>query len=137
MTHVTCRLTARNRDQLRNRTLGNRAWATFTFLDSKLNGTEMHISTAASPSRTDGSIVFARWRQCAPHLMHVFGAHCASRAQKGVTIGSVVFFSRITLVPITPRSHARFLSWGQILSNAPPISVKESRPHAIHGCFGE
>jgi len=32
MTHVTCRLTAKNRDQPRNPTLGNRAWATFTFL---------------------------------------------------------------------------------------------------------
>jgi len=29
MTHATCRLTAKNRDQLRNPTLGNRAWATF------------------------------------------------------------------------------------------------------------
>jgi len=32
MTHVTCRLTAKNRDQLRNPTLGNRVWATFLFL---------------------------------------------------------------------------------------------------------
>jgi len=32
MTHVTCRLTAKNRDQLRNPTLGNRVWATFTFV---------------------------------------------------------------------------------------------------------
>jgi len=32
MTHVTCRLTAKNWDQLRNPTLGNRVWATFTFL---------------------------------------------------------------------------------------------------------
>ena len=31
MTPVTCRLTAKNRDQLRNPTLGNRVWATFTF----------------------------------------------------------------------------------------------------------
>jgi len=31
MTHVTCRLTAKNRDQVRNPTLGNRVWATFTF----------------------------------------------------------------------------------------------------------
>jgi len=31
MTHITCRLTAKNRDQLRNTTLGNRVWATFTF----------------------------------------------------------------------------------------------------------
>jgi len=29
MTHVTCRLTAKNRDQLRNPTLCNRVWATF------------------------------------------------------------------------------------------------------------
>jgi len=31
MTHVTCRLTAKNRDQPRNPTLGNRVWTTFTF----------------------------------------------------------------------------------------------------------
>ena len=30
MIHVICRLTAKNRDQLRNHTLGNRVWATFT-----------------------------------------------------------------------------------------------------------
>ena len=29
MTHVTCRLTDKNRDQFWNRTLGNRVWATF------------------------------------------------------------------------------------------------------------
>ena len=32
MTYFTCRLTAKNRDQLRNPTLGSRVWATFTFL---------------------------------------------------------------------------------------------------------
>jgi len=31
MTHVTCMLTATNRDQLWNTTLGNGVWATFTF----------------------------------------------------------------------------------------------------------
>jgi len=31
MTHITCRLTVKNRDQLRNPTLGNRVWAAFTF----------------------------------------------------------------------------------------------------------
>jgi len=31
MTHSTCRLTAKNRDQLQNPTLDNRVWATFTF----------------------------------------------------------------------------------------------------------
>jgi len=32
MTHEICRLTAKNRDQLRNSMLGNRVWAIFTFL---------------------------------------------------------------------------------------------------------
>jgi len=31
MTHVTCRLTAKYRDQLRNATLGNRVWATVSY----------------------------------------------------------------------------------------------------------
>jgi len=35
MTDVTCRLTAKNRDQLRNPTLSNRVWATFTFFTSE------------------------------------------------------------------------------------------------------
>ena len=35
MTHVTCRQTAKYRDQLQNPTLGNRVWATF-FLDLEI-----------------------------------------------------------------------------------------------------
>jgi len=35
MTHVTCRLTAKNRDQLRNATLGNRVWASFFYCVSE------------------------------------------------------------------------------------------------------
>jgi len=35
MIHVTCRLTAKNRDQLRNPTLGNRVWTTFTFTSER------------------------------------------------------------------------------------------------------
>jgi len=35
MTHVTCRLTAKNWDQLRNPTLGNRVWAAFLHADSR------------------------------------------------------------------------------------------------------
>ena len=42
MTHVTCRLTAKNRDQLRNPTLGNRVWATFTFLVAKVGRNQIH-----------------------------------------------------------------------------------------------
>ena len=36
MTHVTCRLTAKDRDYLRNPTLCNRVWATFTFNTNRL-----------------------------------------------------------------------------------------------------
>jgi len=39
MTHVTCMLTAKNRDQLRNPTLGNRLWATLTCFLLVLIGT--------------------------------------------------------------------------------------------------
>jgi len=36
LTHVTCRLTAKNRDQLQNPALDNRVWATFFYLLSIL-----------------------------------------------------------------------------------------------------
>ena len=49
MTHVTCRLTAKNRDQLRNSTLGNRVRATFTFV--------RHIQVVSSAS-------YARYWSC-------------------------------------------------------------------------
>jgi len=39
--HITCRLTAKNRDQLRNPTLGNRVWATFIFF--YLTGMGQHL----------------------------------------------------------------------------------------------
>jgi len=35
MTYITCRLTAKNRDQLRNPTLSSRVWVTFTFFNFK------------------------------------------------------------------------------------------------------
>jgi len=41
MTHVTCRLTAKNRDQLRNPTLGNRVWTTlFSLQQHELDSAE-------------------------------------------------------------------------------------------------
>ena len=36
MIHITCRLTAKNWDQLRNPTLGNRVWASFTFNERRV-----------------------------------------------------------------------------------------------------
>jgi len=51
MIHVTCRLTAKNRDQLRNPALGNRVWATFTFF--------VYICTLCTPRRR--SVVKVPW----------------------------------------------------------------------------
>jgi len=45
MTHVNCRLAAKNRDQLRHPTLGNRVWGTFTFL---------HYTVHFTAGRTSG-----------------------------------------------------------------------------------
>ena len=45
MTHVTCRLAAKNRDQLWNPTLSNRVRATFTFL--------IKVCSKAFQNRTD------------------------------------------------------------------------------------
>jgi len=52
MTHVTCRLTAKDRDQLRNPTLCNRVWATFTFMHIYINTGEQS-KTARSDKNTN------------------------------------------------------------------------------------
>jgi len=55
MTHVTCRLTAKNWDQLRNTTLGNRVWATFTFLPclgSSYSTAHFAFGPLAPPAKT-------------------------------------------------------------------------------------
>ena len=46
MTRVTCRLTAKNRDQLRNPALGNQVWAIFlrSILDTR-DDTEIWLTT--------------------------------------------------------------------------------------------
>jgi len=47
MTHATCMLTAKNRDHLRNPTLGNRVWAIFTFVCT----TQRHVAWPTSVCR--------------------------------------------------------------------------------------
>jgi len=49
MTHVTCRLTTKNRNQLRNPTLGNRVLATFTLLFYFWLFTLSQIKTICNP----------------------------------------------------------------------------------------
>jgi len=57
MTHVTCRLTAKNRDQFRNRTPGNRVWATF-------------LDAVQLPSRK-GQILDAFHQKCLRQLLGI------------------------------------------------------------------
>jgi len=71
MTHVTCRLTAKDRDQLRNPALGNRVRATFTLLMllctvSGLDNFEVLLSNefpaVGSPVEADSYWLCARYQ---------------------------------------------------------------------------
>jgi len=68
MTHITCRLTAKNRDQLRNPTLGNRVWATFTFTMDVTRLATMVIMTVLSSGRCRG--IRGKTTNRARRLMH-------------------------------------------------------------------
>ena len=54
MINVTCRLTARNRDQLRNPILSNRVWATFTILHSPLLSCLFFLESSSYFARVAG-----------------------------------------------------------------------------------
>jgi len=56
MTHVTCRLTAKNLDQLWNPTLGNRVWATFTLPSCIRIGPRYDATCASIVSLDDHAI---------------------------------------------------------------------------------
>jgi len=63
MTHVTCRLTAKDGDQLRNPTLGNRVWATFI----------MRVRLYRNGSSTSGRVCNCRTRPFRAAMSHVAG----------------------------------------------------------------
>jgi len=63
MTHITCRLTAKNRDQLRNPTLGSRVWATFFIVLYPLNGdrvVSVDSVTSLHPWSGCGTVLYCR-----------------------------------------------------------------------------
>jgi len=81
MTHVTCRLTAKNRDQLRHPTLGNGVWATFTFIIVFKKSATMWYAVSAlhcgpniSPYATSG---ISQWKYT--DLIHVGTCHNLAR----------------------------------------------------------
>ena len=64
MTHVTCRLTAKNRDQLRNPTLCCWVWASFTFFTTitrRHSWWGMHVTGGNERGRMFGSGAQHRW----------------------------------------------------------------------------
>ena len=61
MTHVTCRLTAKNRDQLRNTTLGIRVWAAFTFFRSLYMGATENARPENAGLENDGQNYSKLW----------------------------------------------------------------------------
>ena len=103
MTHITCRLTAKNRDQLRNTTLGNRVWAPFIFLSYSTVQPVNYCCTESSAEsaelrvefRLDADVVSDR-RQCVARL------HCRVHAAR-----LVPSTSRRVHVVSSPHSSAR------------------------------
>ena len=80
-----------------------------------------------SPPRMDGSVVFARWRQCVSHLIQCFLGSTQVHIQNGISIGSAVF-AQLT----AGSSHS--LQWTAI---SPQKSFPgESGPHLIHDSLG-
>jgi len=90
MTHITYRLTAENRDHLRNHTLGNRVWAAFAFLvplylAGELTGIETGQLRSAGKQSAGNP-----WSQCwrrkgrkAVTLVHGGGTSVGSQQRRG------------------------------------------------------
>jgi len=86
MTHVTCRLTAKNRDQLRNPTLRTRVWATFTFYGME-QGFTSHSTQNRSLRRRSSQpiswlVYFQRYDRAARQT-HRHGHHNTPLAYRG------------------------------------------------------
>jgi len=80
MTHVTCRLTAKNRDQLRNPTLGNRVWAIFTFFNADIRRRRPgRLGTSRTGRRQTRSVVTAGRVTTSAHAVWVVRATPTAR----------------------------------------------------------
>ena len=102
MTHVTCRLTAKNRDQLRNSTLGNRVWATFTFFTTVCVCARQVVLIIRSQQVT---------RTCRRRLRVRFTARRRRRSQSGMRRRRRQPLRQPSCAPILPRDamHARYM----------------------------
>jgi len=105
MTHVNCRLTAKNRDQLQNPTLGNRVWATFT-VTLDVDGQLVGGSSSFDPGRKKKS--WCLWPQShATSDANSMTTHSVSVKQSCSTLVlrmlSIFSFASVTasFVPVT------------------------------------
>ena len=90
MTHVTCRLTAKNRDQLRIPALGNRVWATSFYLQQRLSvaGTSVQRSGITGRGEQSARINPIRHRfhlPAATPLRQQPGPHVTGQQRRDVT----------------------------------------------------
>ena len=69
MTHIICRLTAKYRDQLRNPTLGNRVWATFTFFTFTLSRSKAYNLLLSRPD--DGTCSVRKDKASNEHYKYI------------------------------------------------------------------
>ena len=83
MTHITCRLTAKNRDQLQNPTICNWVWVTFTFYISCMAPVSRlsSVTTLNSQAHNDGpggnyngSVDHLQWVTFVPGVRLMFNA---------------------------------------------------------------
>ena len=108
MTHVTCRLTAKNRDQLRNPTLGNRAWAAFTFLLWLIEYLSVYVRTSFA-SFAGESVAAA-----AEIAVHVIDTHAGVETRAAEAFITLCTHSGNLLVRFPTCAHVKIAS--QIVS---------------------
>ena len=110
MTRVTCRLTAKNReDQLRNPTLGNRVWASFTFFTLCSTRHCVHSPRSSHHQRCDGTTV-----DCNDAHTEVAYYYCPTRPGVGARLTEPCqrILTRLVPEPISaekPKTHFLYL----------------------------
>jgi len=94
------------------------------------NSTSIISAIFARPPNMDGSAVFARWRQCAPHITHGSSGSPKSSTETAPPSVQPFLHSSPHCVPILYNG----------LSLPPPHKIAashgRSRPHLIHGSLG-
>jgi len=114
MTHVTCRLTTKNRDQLRNPMLGNRVWATFTFL------TQLEKSTVSNDLVKRFNVVLYWSRASASRLYRVLIGCSETRTVSARLVLNTCCVMRPCRVEFANWSSLQFKCCEQALTVTPP-----------------